>query len=227
MEPKIKIEVISLFPGMVEGFLGESILNRAITSGILEVALHNLRDWTEGPHFQADDRPFGGGAGMVLMPEPLFKAVESLKKENTKVVYLCPDGEPLTSNLAKELSKEEHLILVSGHYEGVDERFREKLVDKEVSIGDYILTNGTLAAAVVVDSVARYVSGVLGEEKSLTQDSFNDNLLTFPQYTRPSEFRGMKVPEVLLSGNHAAIAEWRKAKQIERTEARRPDLLKR
>ncbi|PWU04860.1 MAG: tRNA (guanosine(37)-N1)-methyltransferase TrmD [Verrucomicrobia bacterium] len=224
--PIMTIDLVTLFPQMVEGFLTQSVIGRATKKNILSIKLHDLREWALPPHYAVDDRPFGGGAGMLLQPEPLFKAIETLGTPQSKVVYLCPDGVPLTSNLAKELSEEKHLILISGHYEGIDERVRESIVDLEISIGDYILTNGTLAAAVLIDAVSRFIPDVLGEEKSLTQDSFNDNLLTFPQYTRPANFRGMQVPEILLSGNHQAIEEWRRTQQIQRTKERRPDLIK-
>lgn len=224
MKPLLQIDLISLFPEMARGFINESMLKRAALKGLLSIELHDLRGWAAPPHYITDDRPFGGGAGMVLQPEPLFAAIEGLKKPHSKAIYLCPDGIPLSPQLAKDLSSAEHLVLVSGHYEGIDERVREALIDQEISIGDYVLTNGTLAAVVLIDAVSRYVPGVLGDEKSLTQDSFNDNLLSFPQYTRPSVFRGMKVPEVLLSGNHKEIENWRKEKQIQRTNKRRPDL---
>ena len=162
---------------------------------------------------------------MVMKLEPIYAAVDSIRRAETKMIYLTPDGEPLTSKLAKELSEETHLVLLSGHYEGVDQRVRDNLIDREVSIGDYVLTNGTLAAAVLIDCVSRFVPGFLGDEKSLTDESFTNNLLDFPQYTRPADFRGMKVPEVLLSGNHAAIAEWRREQQIAKTQKLRPDIL--
>jgi tRNA (guanine37-N1)-methyltransferase len=162
---------------------------------------------------------------MVMKPEPIFAAVEALRRPESKVIYLAPDGEPLTSQLARELVQEQHLILLSGHYEGVDQRVRDHLVDREVSIGDYVLTNGTLAAAVLIDSVSRFIPGFLGDEKSLTEESFMTTLLGFPQYTRPPEYRGLRVPEVLLSGNHAAIAKWRREQQIEKTQQLRPDIL--
>lgn len=225
MEPRIVIDLVSLFPAMVESFILQSVVGRAIKSGLISIRLHDLRTWAEPPHYAVDDRPFGGGAGMLLQPEPLFKAIEFLRKPGSKVIYLCPDGMPLKSSIAKELAQESHLILISGHYEGIDERVREHLIDQEISIGDYILTNGTLPAAVLIDVLARFIPGVLGEEKSLTQDSFNANLLTFPQYTRPADFRGMQVPEVLLSGDHKAIEEWRKIQQISRTKERRSDLI--
>ncbi|MGE9293238.1 MAG: tRNA (guanosine(37)-N1)-methyltransferase TrmD [Puniceicoccales bacterium] len=219
-----KIDLLTLFPKMAEGFLTESILGRASTHGLLDINIHNLRDWSTDKHHKVDDRPFGGGAGMVLMPEPLFAAIEEIKTPDTTTIYLCPDGEPLSTPMARELAELPHLLLISGHYEGVDQRVRDALVDREVSIGDYVLTNGTLPAAVLIDCVARQIPGVLGEEKSLTQDSFNDNFLTFPQFTRPAEYRGMKVPEVLLSGDHAAIERWREEERRRQTRLRRPDL---
>ncbi len=221
----LSIDILTLFPGMLAGFFDESMLGRARERGLIDISVHNIRDWAEGKHKITDDRPFGGGAGMLLKPEPLFSAIAALRRETTSVIYLCPDGEPLTSALARDLSTAQHLLLVSGHYEGIDERVRERCIHREVSIGDYVLTNGTLAAAVLVDAVSRYIPGVLGEEKSLTQDSFNDNLLSFPQYTRPVEYAGMRVPEVLLSGNHGEIERWRNQQRIQRTSQRRPDLL--
>ena len=225
MSAELRIDLLTLFPGMIQGFLGESMLGKAVASGILQVQVHNIRDWAEDKHHVTDDRPFGGGAGMVLKPEPLAKALESVASPECTRIYLCPDGEPLNPTIARELATARHLVLLSGHYEGIDERIRERYIDREISIGDYVLTNGTLAAAVVIDAVSRYVPGVLGTEISLTQDSFQNNLLSFPQFTRPAEFSGMRVPEVLLSGNHGEIARWRKARQIDRTRARRPDLL--
>lgn len=201
------------------------MLGRAQKKGLVTVQSHNIRDWAEDKHQITDDRPFGGGPGMVMKPEPLCAAIQAFKRENSCVVYLCPDGELLKPPVVKQLAQEEHLILISGHYEGIDQRVRDLYIDREISIGDYILTNGTLPAAVLMDAVVRYVPGVLGEEKSLTQDAFNDNLLSFPQYTRPVEFQGLEVPEVLLSGNHKAIAEWRREQQIIKTRQRRKDLL--
>ena len=224
MTARIRIDLLSLFPGMAEGFLAESMLGRAIERGIIDIRLHNLRDWAEDKHSVTDDRPFGGGAGMVLKPEPIFAAVEALQSNDSKVIYLSPDGKKLTQTLVQKLAEETHLILISGHYEGLDQRVRDELVDEEISIGDYILTNGTLPALVLIDVVCRYVPNVLGEEKSLTQDAFNNNLLAFPQYTRPAEFRNMLVPEILLSGDHAAIAKWRHQQQIDKTRERRPDM---
>ncbi len=220
----MRVDILTLFPEMLSGFLTESMVGRASANGLVDIRTHNLRDWAGNRWRITDDRPFGGGAGMVLKPEPLAAAIDELRGDGGTVVYMTPDGEPLTSAMARELAQLPHLVLVSGHYEGIDERIRESRVDREVSIGDYILTNGTLPAAVLVDCVARYVPGVLGEEKSLTQDSFNHSLLGFPQYTRPVEFEGKRVPDILLSGNHGEIERWRKERRIERTRKRRPDL---
>lgn len=219
------IDVLTLFPSMLEGFLSESMIGRARERGVVDIRLHDLRDWTTDKRRQADDRPFGGGAGMVLMPQPLFDAVESLQTPETHRLLLAPDGERLSPELAQSLARRKRLLFISGHYEGIDERVRERLVDQEVSIGDYVLTNGALAAAVVIDCLCRFLPGFLGEEKSLTSESFEGSLLDFPQYTRPAVFRGMAVPEVLLSGNHAAIEAWRQRQREERTRRRRPDLL--
>jgi len=224
--PVLRFDVLSLFPKTIEGFTEESILGKAIDRGLLEINSLDLRRWAKGKHREADDRPFGGGAGMVLKPEPLFDAIEEISNESTTVVYMAPDGEPLTTPLARELSESQHLLLISGHYEGIDQRVRDEVVDREISIGDYVLTNGALPATVLIDAVARQVPGVLGDEESLTEESFENNLLSHPQYTRPAEYRGMKVPEVLLSGNHQEISKWRQEKRMERTAALRPDLLK-
>lgn len=221
----LRIDLLTLFPRMIEGFLSESMIGRAAAAGVLSVKVHNLRDWATDKHKTTDDRPFGGGAGMLMKPEPIFAAIEELRGPDTVSVYFAPDGEKLTSRLAREFSESRHLILLSGHYEGVDQRVRDRLIDREISIGDYVLTNGTLPAAVFIDAVGRYLPGVLGEEKSLTQDSFYDKFLSFPQYTRPAEFRDMAVPEVLLSGDHARIEEWRQQQRRERTRKLRPDLI--
>lgn len=221
----LTIDILTLFPRMLDGFLAESILGKGIAAGHLAVNVHDLRRWTIDKHRTADDRPFGGGAGMVMKPEPVFAAIESLQSPACRRIYLTPDGTPLSPALAQELSQQSHLILLSGHYEGIDQRIRDRVIDQEISIGDYVLTNGTLAAAVVIDALARFIPGVLGEEKSLTHESFTRKLLDFPQYTRPAEFRGMSVPEVLLSGNHAEIEKWREARQLEKTRQVRPDLL--
>ncbi|MBL6912733.1 MAG: tRNA (guanosine(37)-N1)-methyltransferase TrmD [Puniceicoccaceae bacterium] len=221
----MEFDILTLFPEMVEGFFASSMLARGQKNGLIDIRTHQLRDWTTDKHNKTDELPYGGGAGMVMKPEPIFAAVEQLRRPQTKILYLAPDGVPLSSRLARELVQEEHLILLSGHYEGVDQRVRDELVDLEVSIGDYVLTNGTLAAAVVVDCVSRFIPGFLGDEKSLTEESFMSTLLGFPQYTRPADFRGMRVPEVLLSGDHAAIAKWRREQQIAKTKQLRPDLL--
>lgn len=222
----MKIDVVTLFPQMLDGVLSESMMGRARSNGLVDIRVHNLRDWAKGKHKQVDDRPFGGGAGMVLMPEPIFDAMESLVAGGAcHRVYLAPDGEPLSPRLAQSLADKDHIVFFSGHYEGIDERAREKLFDQEISIGDYVLTNGTLAAAVVIDCLCRFLPGFLGEEKSLTSESFEGSLLDFPQYTRPAMFRDMPIPEELLSGNHAEIDRWRQRKREEKTRERRPDLL--
>ncbi len=221
----MRIDIITLFPGMLSGFISESMIGRAREKGQVEIETHDLREWGHGKWQITDDRPFGGGAGMLLKPEPLCEAIDSVKDEEATTIYLSPDGEPFNHEIAVELSQEKHLILVSGHYEGIDERVRKTRIDREISIGDYVLTNGTLPAAVLVDAVVRQIPGVLGAEKSLTQDSFHRNVLGFPQYTRPVEFEGMRVPEVLLSGNHGEIERWREEQALEKTRERRPDLL--
>jgi tRNA (guanine37-N1)-methyltransferase len=211
---------------MCAGPLDESIIKRARETGRLELALHNLRDYAHDRHKTVDDRPFGGGPGMLLKPEPIFEAVESLAREQTRVILLSPAGRRFDQAIARELAGVEHLLMVCGHYEGFDERVREQLADDELSIGDYVLTNGALPVMVIVDAVTRLLPGVLGDDESAREDSFSQGLLEYPQYTRPAEFRGTKVPEVLLSGNHAEIARWRAEQSRRRTEERRPDLLK-
>jgi len=222
----LHIDVLTLFPRMLDGFLGESILGKGIESQKLSVKVHDLRAWTTDKHKTADDRPFGGGAGMVMKPDPVFAAIEQLQTPGCRRIYLTPDGVPLSPAIAEDLSKQQHIVFLSGHYEGIDQRIRDGVIDQELSIGDYVLTNGTLAAAVAIDALSRFIPGVLGEEKSLTHESFTGKLLDFPQYTRPAEFRGMSVPDVLLSGNHAEIEKWRNAKRLEKTRQVRPDLLK-
>jgi tRNA (guanine37-N1)-methyltransferase len=221
----MQIDVITIFPEMLEGFIGRSMMKRAAKAGHVTFNGINLRDFAEDRHRTTDDRPFGGGPGMVMKPEPIFKAVESVRTEKSRVILMCPQGRPFTQQRAQELSKQEHLIFVCGHYEGVDERIREALIDEEISIGDYILTNGVLPAAVVIDAVVRLIPGVLGGEGAAEQESFSEPLLEYPQYTRPPEFRGLKVPEELVSGDHAAIAKWRRRQAEKRTAERRPDLL--
>jgi tRNA (guanine37-N1)-methyltransferase len=220
----LHIDLLTLFPRMLDGFLGESILGKGIAAQLLSVTIHDLRAWTTDKHKTADDRPFGGGAGMVLKPEPVFAAIEQLQTHGCRRIYLTPDGAPLTPAIAQELAQQSHVIFLSGHYEGIDQRIRDQLIDQELSIGDYVLTNGTLAAAVVIDALSRFIPGVLGEEKSLTHESHSGSLLDFPQYTRPAEFRGLSVPEVLLSGDHGKIEKWRHAQRLEKTRQVRPDL---
>jgi len=221
----MKIDVLTLFPAMFAGPLDESIIKRARESGRLDLAIHNLRDYAHDRHKTVDDRPFGGGPGMLFKPEPIFEAVEKLTREDTRVILLSPAGRAFNQAVARELSGLGHLLLVSGHYEGFDERVREQLADDELSIGDYVLTNGALPVMVIIDAVTRLLPGVLGDEQSAHQDSFSHGLLEYPQYTRPADFRGMKVPEVLLSGNHAEIARWQAEQARLRTKERRPDLL--
>ena len=221
----MKIDVLTLFPAMFAGPLDESIIKRARQAGLLDLQLHQLRDWTHDRHKTVDDRPFGGGPGMLLKPEPIFEAVESLQREKTRVVLMSPSGRKFEQSIARELAKQEHLLIVTGHYEGFDERIREALADDELSIGDYVLTNGALPAMVVIDAVARLLPGVLGDDASSSEESFSHGLLEYPQWTRPAEFRGMKVPEVLQSGNHAEIAKWRAEQAKKRTREQRPDLL--
>jgi len=223
----MKIDVLTLFPAMFAGPLDESIVKRAREAGLLDLTVHNLRDFAHDRHRTVDDRPFGGGPGMLLKPEPIFEAVEKLAGGQTRVILLCPTGRPFTQAVARELAAQEHVLLVSGHYEGFDERVRAELADDELSIGDYVLTNGALPAMVIVDAVTRLLPGALGDEASAQDESFSQAGpgLEYPQYTRPAEFRGMKVPEVLLSGNHAEIARWRAEQGRRRTAERRPDLL--
>jgi tRNA (guanine37-N1)-methyltransferase len=223
----MKIDVLTLFPGMFAGPLDESIIKRARTAGLLDLQIYNLRDYAHDRHKTVDDRPFGGGPGMLLKPEPIFEAVEQLARENTRVILMCPTGRTFTQAVARELAQRDHLLLISGHYEGFDERIRQKLADDELSIGDYVLTNGALPAMVVVDAVTRLVPGVLGDDESIADESFSQGQLEYPQYTRPAEFRGMKVPDVLISGNHAEIARWRAEQARLRTQERRPDLINR
>jgi len=222
----MKIDVLTLFPAMFAGPLDESIVKRAREAGLLDLKIHNLRDWTHDRHKTVDDRPFGGGPGMLLKVEPLFEAIESLQREKTKVILLSPSGRKFNQSIAREMAQQKDIILVCGSYEGFDERVREALSDDELSIGDYVLTNGALPAMVVVDAVARLLPGVLGDDESSHDESFSQGLLEYPQYTRPAEFLGMKVPEVLLSGNHAEIEKWRREQAKLRTEKQRPDLLK-
>lgn len=221
----MRVDIITLFPEICRAPLHESMMKRAQTSGVLDLRIHNLRDWATDKHRTTDDAPFGGGQGMVMRPEPLFAAVESFKTERSTVVLMTPQGQKFHQSLARELSAHEHVIIICGHYEGVDHRVTEHLADIEISIGDYVLTNGAIAAAVIVDAVVRLLPGVLGHEQSAAEDSFSAGVLEGPQYTRPADFRGWMVPDVLLSGNHAEIAAWRKQQGLKQTEENRPDLL--
>ncbi len=220
----MKIDVLTLFPEMFAGPLDESIVKRARAAGLLDLSIHNLRDYTHDRHRTVDDKPFGGGPGMLLKPEPIFEAVEHVARAETRVLLLSPSGRKFNQSLARELALEKHLLLICGSYEGFDERVREALADDDLSIGDYVLTNGALPAMVVIDAVTRLLPGVLGDDESSRDESFSRGWLEYPQYTRPAEFRGMKVPEVLLSGNHAEIARWRSEQARNRTRAQRPDL---
>jgi tRNA (guanine37-N1)-methyltransferase len=240
----MKIDIVTLFPEICHAPLSESIMKRAQEKGIVELHIHNLRDWTTDKHHVVDDAPFGGGQGMVMKPEPIFVAVEDLKQQTpnvqrstsnaqsnlelqtSKIILMSPAGLRFDQQLARQLSRESHLIVVCGHYEGVDHRVIEHLVDLEISIGDYVLTNGAIAAVVIVDAIVRLLPGALGHEQSASDDTFTAGLLEAPHYTRPAEFRGWKVPEVLLSGNHAQIAKWRKEQGAKRTRENRPDLLR-
>ena len=219
----MKIDILTLFPSMFDGFINESIIKRAIDSKKVEINIHNIRDYSTDPHKKVDDYGFGGGAGMVLMPQPIFDAVEDLKKENSKIILMTPQGIKYNQKLAYSLKNEKHIILICGHYEGFDERIRS-LADIEISIGDFVLTGGEIPAMAISDSIVRLLDGVIEEESHLN-DSFNNDLLDYPVYTHPADFRGMKVPEVLLSGHHANINKWRHEEQVKRTSSRRPDLL--
>lgn len=230
----MRIDILTLFPDMCRVPLNESMMKRAQECGALDLRIHNLRDWTTDKHHVVDDAPFGGGQGMVMKPEPIFAAVEDLKSKigpsrtgerNSKIILMSPAGRKFDQGVATEFSNDSHLIIICGHYEGVDHRVIEHLVDEEISIGDYVLTNGAIAAVVLVDAVVRLLPGVLGDEQSAADDSFSSGLLEGPQYTRPAEFRGWKVPDILLSGNHGAIAKWRREQARERTKTNRPDLL--
>lgn len=224
----MKIDIISVVPELMESFFAHSILKRAKEKGLLEVNLHNLRDYTKYKHGQVDDYQFGGGAGLVMMAEPLVNAIESLQKETTydEIIFLTPDGELFNQQTANKLSLKNNLLMICGHYKGIDQRVRDHFITKEISIGDYVLSGGELGAAVIVDAVGRLLPGVLNDETSALMDSFQDDLLAPPVYTRPEQFREWKVPEVLLSGNHSKIEEWRHEQSVKRTEERRPGLSK-
>ncbi|OGD16782.1 MAG: tRNA (guanosine(37)-N1)-methyltransferase TrmD [Candidatus Aminicenantes bacterium RBG_16_63_14] len=223
----MRFDIITIFPEMFAGVFSGGIIKRALDRGLVRIAVHDLRDFTQDKHRQVDDRPFGGLEGMVLKPEPIFRAVEAVREDGAGRVYLLsPQGRTLDADLARELAAERQVILICGRYEGVDERVVEHLVDGEISIGDYVLSGGELAAAVVVDAASRFVPGVVGKEDSVKNDSFAGGILDYPQYTRPREFRGMKVPQVLFSGDHKRIERWRRKKALEKTVRRRPDLVR-
>ncbi len=219
----MKIDILTIFPEMFDGFLNTSIIKRAIQQKFVNIEIHDIRKYSKDPHKRVDDYSFGGGRGMVLMPQPIFDAVDDLKKENTRVILMTPQGIPYKQKMAYDLSLEKHIIIICGHYEGFDERIRS-LADIEISIGDYVLTGGELASMVVTDSVVRLIDGVI-EKESHINDSFNNNLLDYPVYTKPVNFRGMKVPDVLLSGHHANIKKFREDEAYKKTKERRPDLL--
>ena len=222
----MKIHILTLFPEMFSGPFDESIIGRAVDQGLVSIEVHNIRDYTRDKHHVVDDSPYGGGPGMVLKPEPLFEAVDAVKREaDMPVILLTPQGRLFSQGLATELAGMDEMILVCGHYEGVDERVRQHLVTDEISIGDYVLSGGELAAMVVVDAVVRQLPGALGSEESAGGDSHSNGLLEYPQYTRPQSFRGWEVPEILLSGDHAEIERWRRGQSLKRTAERRPDLM--
>jgi len=220
----MKIDVLTIFPGMLKPVLGESIIKRAVNKGVVDIRLRDLRDYTEDKHRKVDDKPFGGGPGMVMMAQPIYDAVKAVKKKASRVVLLTPQGKRLDQKLANKLARENHMILICGHYEGVDERVR-KIVTDEISVGDYVLTGGELPAMVLIDAVIRLLPGALGDKDSARYDSFQMGLIEHPHYTRPRVFKKMTVPEVLLSGNHDRIKKWRRQQAVQRTKKRRPDLL--
>jgi tRNA (guanine37-N1)-methyltransferase len=227
MSDPLQIDILTVFPGMLRGFLEESMLKRAVAMGAVIFRTIDLRDFAHDARRTVDDRPYGGGPGMIMKPELWFEAIETLRTPGARVILMTPSGRTFSQAEARRLAQEKHLILLCGHYEGIDERVRDALVTDELSIGDYVLTNGALPAAVVTDAVVRLLPGVLGGGEAATQDeSFTEPLLEFPQYTRPATYRGMAVPEVLQSGNHAEVAAWRKGQALDRTARQRPDLLK-
>jgi tRNA (guanine37-N1)-methyltransferase len=223
----MRFDVLTIFPGMFAGYLNEGLLGKAITKGLVDIRLVDIRDFAEGPHRTTDDRPYGGGEGMVMKPEPIFEAVESVERVSARslVILLSPQGVPFKQSEAWKLAELDQVIMVCGRYEGIDERVRMTCIDRELSIGDYVLNGGEVGAMVIIDSVSRLIPGVLGGERSTIEDSFEDGLLEYPQYTRPRTFREKEVPEVLLSGNHERIRKWRRAESLRRTLERRPDLL--
>ena len=222
----MRIDIITLFPEIALSPLSDSIIKRAQEQGLVDIHAHQLRDWATGKHRKTDDYLCGGGQGMLMMPEPVFAAVDELKQDDTRIILMTPQGKPFIQSDAQRLSTSQHLIILCGHYEGIDHRIIDALVDEEISIGDYILTNGAVAAAVLTDAVVRLLPGALGDARSSLEESFSDpNMLEAPAYTKPNEFRGMKVPDVLLSGDHGKISSWKKEQALARTKANRPDLL--
>jgi len=223
----LKIGIVTIFPNIFKPILNESIIKRAQEKGKVKFEIFDLRDYTDDPHRKVDDRPFGGGPGMVIRPEPVFNVMEEIKKNSLKVrtILLTPQGVKFNQRIARRLSKERYIVLICGRYEGIDERIREALIDEEISIGDYILTGGEVPALVLIEAIIRLIPGVLGDEESATLDSFENGLLEYPQYTRPANYKGMKVPDVLLSGNHKLIQQWRRKQALKRTKERRPDLM--
>jgi tRNA (guanine37-N1)-methyltransferase len=222
----MQIDILTLFPGMFDGPFSHSILKRAQSKGLLQINLYNIRDWATTKHKNVDDYPYGGGAGMVMMVEPVVTCIEALNAKNSydEIIYLSPDGELLNQSLANRLSTQQRLLILCGHYKGIDERIRTNFITREISVGDYVLSGGELAAMILTDAVTRIIPGVLNDETSALSDSYQDNLLSPPVYTRPADFRGLKVPDILLSGNDREIAKWRHEQSIERTKIRRPDL---
>lgn len=222
----MKFDVVTLFPELIDVYTKNGIIGRAVENGLFDLDYVNLRDYSEDKHKKVDDYPYGGGPGMLLKPEPMFKALDAIKKDNSYIIYLSPKGNLFNQHKARELSEKEHIILIAGHYEGIDQRIIDKYVDEEVSMGDYVLTSGELPVLMIVDAVGRLIPGVLGSDESSVEESHSDNLLEYPQYTRPESYMEMEVPEILLSGHHKRIEEWRRFKAIEITLKRRPDMIK-
>lgn len=222
----MRFDVVSLFPELIETYTKNGIIGRAVENNLFELGITNLRDYSEDKHKKVDDYPYGGGPGMLLKPEPMFNALDAIKKNNSYIIYLSPKGNLFNQQKARELSKQEHIVLIAGHYEGIDQRIIDKYVNEEISMGDYVLTNGELPALMIVDAVGRLIPGVLGCDESSVEESHSSNLLEYPQYTRPESYLGMDVPDILLSGHHKKIEEWRRFKAIEITLERRPDMIK-
>jgi tRNA (guanine37-N1)-methyltransferase len=222
----MRFDIVTLFPELIDVYTSNGIIGRAVENGMFEIGYVNLRDYSEDKHKKVDDYPYGGGPGMLLKPEPMFNALDAIKKQNSYIIYLSPKGNLFNQKKAKELSEKEHIVLIAGHYEGVDQRIIDKYVNEEISMGDYVLTNGELPVLTIVDAVGRLIPGVLGSDESTVEESHSDNLLEYPQYTRPESYLGLDVPEILLSGHHKKIEEWRRFKAIEITLKRRPDMIK-